>query len=75
MTNYIVKETRNDGKITYYLSGHSTLSEGASLISKYYTYTNIRGANMLKTRLEKEANDSSKKYEVVECADVGIIVN
>ena len=75
MANYIVKETRKDGAVTYYLAGHSTLREGAARISKYYTYTNIRGANMLKTRLEKEANDSSKKYEVVECADVGIIVN
>ena len=72
--HYIVEESNKDrSHIQYYLQGHSVLTSNAKSVSKYYTYTKIRGANMLASKLAK--NDTKGyKYQVVACEDVGIEV-
>ena len=72
--HYIVEESNNDrSHIQYYLQGHSILTCNAKSVSKYYTYTKMRGANMLASKLAK--NDTKGyKYQVVACEDIGIEV-
>lgn len=72
--HYIVEESNKDrSHIQYYLQGHSILTCNAKSVSKYYTYTKMRGANMLASKLAK--NDTKGyKYQVVACEDIGIEV-
>ena len=72
--NYIVKETNNKtGKVKYHLSGHSILNEGATRVSKYYTYDSERGAKSLMTRIKK-SSDSDSSFEVVTAQSQGMEV-
>lgn len=72
--HYIVEESNKDrSHVQYYLQGHSILTCNAKSVSKYYTYTKMRGANMLASKLAK--NDTKGyKYQVVACEDIGIEV-
>lgn len=72
--HYIVEESNKDrSHIQYYLQGHSVLTSSAKSVSKYYTYTKIRGANMLASKLHK-SDTKGYKYQVVACEDIGIEV-
>lgn len=74
--SYIVKSVhRRTGSITYYLQGHSKLTEGAKSVSKYYVYDTERGAKLLMSRLMKQFDAFDCDWSVVTTENEGIEVH
>ena len=75
MSSYIVKAIhKRTGAVTYHIQGHSKLTESAKKVSKYYVYSNERGARSLMSRLQKQSDSFDYDWSVVTAESEGIEV-
>lgn len=72
---YIIKAKHiKTGKITYYLQGHSKLTENASVASKYYVWTKESASVSYMKRLMKSSDAMNYEWSVVTTEDENIEV-